>query len=232
MYKVVIIIINREIKLVSCLIENILSIGIVCLSDNRLSCGYPLYLNVFAVLGEVEHTYHSAFPLHSLRIHEELRNEISVNSPILTHNDVRAGFVSRKNHKNISMLRDELLPHHITVVFIGIAICFTVFVGRCRIVLINRCTITEHICVSCYDNSSFGVGINDAACPFKYLIVGTELKTKNHILDARNLEVYIIVIEFSFFIVTAYFLCIEIIVGICKIVIEVYTAIYSGIMIS
>ena len=76
------------------------------------------------------------------------------------------------------------------------------------------------------------MSINDLSRPLKYFIVRTVFKTHNHILNSGYVEIDVIVIEASVLIISCYTLSIEIVVRICKVLVERFRGAATRIVVS
>ena len=174
-----------------------------------LKSGVILNLNLSAVLGEVKHSYHAlgslaVFCIHSLGIYENLSNLIAMVSGLLGNDNVVGIRVTADNHRDVGMLREELIPKIVSGVIVGV-----VRSSVSGFASDAESSVTLHIVVSSNDYLMIGMSGNNLVCPHENIILGSVVKAKKEIINGSRLEGVVNVIYSSLLIVSGDVLCIS-----------------------
>ena len=180
-----------------------------------LKSGIILNLNLGAVLGEVKHSYHAlgaltVFSIHSLGVYKDLGYLITVVSGLLGNDNVVGIRVTADNHRDVGMLREELIPKIVSGVIVGV-----VRSSVSGFASDAESSVTLHIVVSSNDYLMIGMSGNNLVCPHENVILGSVVKAKKEIINGSRLEGVVNVIYSSLLIVSGD------IVGVSRVVAEI-----------
>ena len=101
---------------------------------------------------------------------------------ILRDNDVVVRIVSRDHHYDVFMLRNQLVPHMVSVVFAAVTD------RRADVIDVEGGSVAEQVCVSGDDDVVSGVRGDNLARPIENLVGRSEIKRHNEVLVVAHYQ--------------------------------------------
>ena len=164
---------------------------ILCFNITVSGGGPIAHIHGLAAIGEIEHGDGAGTAVliivfvHTLGINQDIGDDIAVLSLPLGHDDVIGGLVSAHGEHDVGVFGNQLVPHIIAVVDIGLIVDDMIGISgrRYRIIGIDRCSVLMHIGMGGDNDILIRICFNSFTGPFQHTVTGAVVKRDDHIVQ-------------------------------------------------